>query len=223
MSLKAFFQKQLLRFKYRSTNAAAVAVFPSNDEKRKAFPEQLSRLLEEIVPSIKSNAEVRAFLSEKYSLIPKSMSEAELSVFRANFILNHRPELLKTPEFQINQSGKPPKRSELLKMSENGEQRFLEARSIPPEKLPLEISKYAFETRLKNDFPITFELTFEDRHDLLFIGSVIQKILTDSEKQEVDAITGEILLFKGISQEDMEKRTPRFLSYAHALMHQTNL
>jgi len=199
-----FIKKLYYKLKYRGC-AVAIAVFPENKsnniEKYKAFAKTA-------VACKKTNAEVLEYLKKGFELKEKPMSETELNMFKANFILNNMPNVLLTPEITL---GKKHSRKEFLAYTKNNDLRFSEALRFPIEKTNIDVIRYSF------DFEnTTILITFENTYDNITLSF---KAVDDGTEK----FAREINILKGVSQFDIDNLTPRFLSYAHDYFIENNL
>ncbi len=206
MGFKEFYH----RFKYRPAKgkdgATAVAVFSGKEEKA-----SLPASGEPIVPCAKSNRQVLDHIAGRHELQPLVLSETAIRMNQTNFILNHCPQVLKTPVVTLSSN---PSRKEFLAFSENNEKRFSEAMNYPPEALGLQWEGYTFVCELPGNVSLPVEVICENTSDRLFLSAAaIGVSLTEQQQQYLRHFLDELLLYKGITQEDIDHKTSAFQAY----------
>lgn len=213
------------RLKYRVASKDGVAVgiifHEESKDKKNDFYDRLDEISKKIKPCYKTIAQLREYIVEKYNAKAVPMSDGRLEHFKAELILNFYPDVLNTPQIQMGD--KAPKRAEFLKWHENNEKRFEEARKYPIEKLGLVISHYTFDYALENGKRIGFQINMEEKTGQCSISSSSTHIdgqLNKAEHRAIRSITRDINLYRGVTQEDIDTRSPRFLGYASTLMEQ---
>lgn len=199
-----FIKKIYYKIKYRGYAVAVFSEKGDNLEKYKAFANTA-------VACKKTNAEVIEYLKEKFDLKENPMSEAELNMFKANFILNNMPDVLSTPELTLCEKHS---RKDFLNYTKNNELRFSEALIFPIEKTNIDAVRYSFDFNSTTVF-ITLENTYDN--------IVLNFRANDNNKEDLSQLAREINLFKGVSQYDIDNITPGFLSYAHDYFIEKNL
>ena len=88
----------------------------------------------------------------------------------------------------------------------------------PLDKLNLDICVYEFPFVYDNQGIGTYRIEIErttEQCNVSFVGNVN---LSDAQKKKTDNIIRDIALFKGVTQEDIDNRTPRFMGYATTLL-----
>ncbi len=201
------------RLKYRPAKgkdgATAIAVF-SSGKKNLSSPEPK----EPIFPCGKSNREVLDHIAGRYELKPLVLSETALRIHKTNFILNHCPQVLKTPAVTLS---KNPSRKEMLAFSENSEKRFSEAMNYPPEQLGLEWEGYTFLCELAGEVSLPVEVICENASDRLSLSAAAVNLsLTEEQQHALRGVLDEIILYKGITQADIDNQTAAFHTYIAA-------
>ncbi len=205
-----------LKYNIRSKDGAAVGVIILDKNKKNDFHDKLDNISKKIKPCCRTIAQLQEYIVEKYNAKLAQMSKPQLDSFKTNVILNFHPEVLHTPQVQMGD--KTPKRVEFLKWHENSEKRFEEARKYPIEKLDLIISHYTFDYVFENGKKLVFQITMEAKTEYCTIGTSTDDQLTEAETKLIRGIIRDIDLYKGVSQEDIDTRSPRFLGYASTLM-----
>jgi len=208
------------RLKYNiKSKDGATAVGVIFRDKNNDFYDRLDEISKEIKPCYKTIAQLREYIVEKYNAKSVQMSEPQIESFKTNLILNFYPEVLNTPQIQMGD--KTPKRAEFLKWHENSEKRFEEARQYPIEKLDLVIFHYIFDYVFENGKKVVFQINMEEKTEQCTISTNSTRIdgqLNEAEDSAIRRITRDIYLYKGVTQEDIDTRSPRFLGYASTLM-----
>lgn len=83
------------------------------------------------------------------------------------------------------------------------------------QKIPMDITAYQFSVQQENcagTFTLVLERITEEIYHLDFASARAK-----TDKNALNAIMKDILLYLGLSQQDIEKRTPRFLQYITTL------
>lgn len=214
MKLKDLYYK----LKYRGIGAGAIGVFHSSKKKKNDINEKFDKIAERTLPCYKTNDEVLSYIRGKYDLTSTPISTAEIENYKINYILSSCPELLSTSEEPIFTSDKTPTRKQMKVFSENTNKRFEEARNYPIEKLGLKLEAYTFEFLLPDGYAVKAKIIAEKTKDLLSVSSSVDRITTDEENNLIRSIFNDIDIYKGVTQEDINKRTKRFLGYAAAVI-----
>ena len=102
--------------------------------------------------------------------------------------------------------------------SENNDIRWQEALAYPLEKLGFVIRCCVFQRTLASGKQVNFRVTAEEKFDFFITDTEPCTELSEAENTEIKTILDEMVIYKGVSQSDIEKRTPRFLAYAAVLM-----
>lgn len=132
--------------------------------------------------------------------------------------MNVCPEVLTTPEYKIPDDKKSPTRKQMQTFHENSNKCFDEALNYPIEKLGLEIEGYIFTYILSDGYEIEFRIITERTHDHFALSSSVNCSVSKDEQKIISKIHNEIDIHKGVTLEDIEKRTNRFLGYAMAVI-----
>jgi hypothetical protein len=204
-----------LKYNIKSKDGAVSIGFIGQNKKNDFF-DKLDAIVKEIKPCYKTIAQLQEYIVEKYNAEKLQMNERQLEIFKTNLILNFYPEVLHTPQIQMGD--KTPKRAEFLKWHENSEKRFEEARRYPIEKLDLVISHYTFDYAFENGKKAVFQITMEEKTEQCTISTRAGDELNEAEHKVIRSITRDIDLYKGVTQDDIDTRSPRFLGYASTLM-----
>ncbi len=218
MRIKDLYYRIKYRPKKNQNGATAIIYSKKKKKKQKSdIEKQMDNIALTASPCYKDNQTVLNYIRTKHNLQSTIPTEAEKDVFKTNYILNHCPDILTTPEIKLFENGKAPKRSEFIEFQENQHKRFEEARLYPFEKLGLDISTYSFGVNIADGVAL-FKVVCENNKDELYITAT-----TNFQPQEKDAelirrISDEITVFRGIKQEDIDRRTRNFIIYAAALI-----
>lgn len=195
----------------------SVYVTKNSEEKQKEFNEWLNKVAGEIKPCGKSIEELELYLVENYKAEMTEVSAFNLKVIKSNIILGLFPELLTTPEIKLDYNKKPTKK-QLEQFAHISDKRLNEAMEYPPEKLNLDICVYTFPFICENQEIGTFRINIERTTEQCNICYSCNINLSDEQKEAANKIVRDIDLFKGVTQSDIDNRTPRFMGYATTLM-----
>lgn len=217
MSIIDWIKRKYCGFRYRSEGktAKATAVFFSDGKETNVFQESTEQLAKELKPCDKSISELFAYLKAKYRAQPSEANEKRMEIGKAQIILNIYPDILSTPERKLPEKAS---RKEFLAWSENNDLRWQEALHYPMEKLGFVMRCCQFEQRLSMGKKITFRVLAEEKTKWSQTDVEPCVELSEQENAEVRNILDQITLYKGVSQSDIDKRTPRFLAYAAVLL-----
>jgi len=172
-----------------------------------------------VVPCYKSNEQVLELLRKKYKLTAEQFDENEMMDFKVNYILNKRPEVLESPEIVFQKEGATTK--QLKEYRENSWKRFDEAREFPLEKLDLSLSTYAFYREISKGFNVRFRIICENNSDEIQVRvSINDRKVSKSEDEQIHRIIDEVTLYKGITKEDIENKTGKYVVYVAAKKYQ---
>lgn len=216
MKLRDLYYK--LKYRNLKSGAGAVGVIFGSKKKNDDFNAKLEEIAKRTTPCYKANDEVLTYIRERYNLTPATFSNTMLENYKVNYILNECPEVLTTPEQLLPDNGKAPTRKQMEEFHENNNKRFEEAWSYPIEKLGLEFKTYIFEYILPDGYKVKFDVIAEKNKDRLSITSTINRIVSDDEQKLIRRICDEIEIYKGVTQEDIDNRTKRFIGYAAAVI-----
>lgn len=217
MSIKDWIKRKYDGFKYRPgrETAGATAVFVADDKGKNDFYEKAEQIAKELEPCEKSISQLFAYLKAEYQAEPSEPSEKRAEMVKAQIILNIYPELLSTPEKKLPEKAS---RKEFWAWSENNDIRWREALAYPPEKLGFVIRCCVFQRTLVSGKQVKFQVIAEEKTECFMtdINSCVE--LSEAENAEVKTVLDNMTLYKGVSQWDIAKRTPRFLAYAGILI-----
>ncbi|MDD3766142.1 MAG: hypothetical protein PHF89_02990 [Eubacteriales bacterium] len=203
-----------LKYRVKSKDDAAFGIVFC--DKNNVFYDKLDEISKKIKPCYKTIAQLKEYIVEKYNAKEVQMSKPQLESFKINLNLSFYPKVLHTPQIQMGD--KPPKRAEFLKWHKNNKERFEEARKYPIEKLGLVVSSYQFDYMFENGKKAVFQINTEEKTGQCTISTSTDDKLNEAEHKVIRSITCDIDLYKGVTGEDIDTRSPRFLGYASSLM-----
>lgn len=209
------------RLKYRNLkgSAAAVGVIIGGKKKKDDFDKKLDEIARRTTPCYKTNDEVLAYIREKYNLTPVEFSKADVENYKVNYIMNNCPEVLTTPEYSLPDNRKSPTKKQMQAYNESSDKRFKEAWNYPIERLGIEFDKYIIKHKLSDGYEAEFTLVVERTKDQIFMsGGIIGHTVSEDENKLIRGIFADINIYKGVTQEDIDNRTKRFIGYSAAVM-----
>lgn len=172
----------------------AIYVAEAASQGRNEWLRRVDEAAKEITANGHSLSELESHLQERYSAVPCTLSPSQLKCIQVNVMLNYFSHLLSPmPPLPEN-----PSKKELLAYAQ-ADKRFEDARSYPAEQLNLEIAAYRIPD--KNNTLVELERT---------TGYFT---IQNASKAFCDAIT----LWLGVTREDIDSRSPRFLAYLQLL------
>ena len=163
------------------------------EAERKAFLEYAAT---KIAPNSHEFSKIEDYLIEKYNVEPYTMTERQLKVLKSNVIVNRFPEVLHLPE----PPGENATQEERLEYFQN-DTSFEQAREYPAEKLGLLFKAYKIPNDSENETIVKMEMT-------------TQYMCMDHPSDE---FLNDINLWLGVTQEDIDNKTPGFIIYAQTL------
>ena len=196
----------------------ATGIIYANKNSKDDFEMMADHIASSVSPCYKDNTTVLNYLKSKYDVKSTIPTEAELTMIKANYILNHCPHILSIPEISIDANGKTPSRNELMKYQENQQKRFEEAMLYPFDSLGLDISTYSFEIEISDGLFVVFKIVCESNHDNLCVSATANGGLQKSDRQKIQNISNELTVYRGIKQEDIDNRTKNFIIFASAVI-----
>ncbi len=168
--------------------------------KQKASNTENEAFLEYAATKIKPNAhdfcELEEYLIKNYNAEPYILSEKEQQVLKTNVIVNHFRNLLDLP----GPLSPNPTKKQILEYAQN-DTSFEQARKYPAEKLGLIMKAYKMKTTSQRDTIVKLEVT-------------TQYMCIDDASEK---LANELILWLGVTQNDIDDKTPRFLAYAYTL------
>lgn len=172
------------------------------------FQKFLSQAQQQIQPCEHSFSQLETYLKETHHAIPYKLSHGELESLKVNVLLNHYPHLLE--EIPV-----PEGLSEF-------EIPFYRAHSFPVERIDFHPKAFTLPDAVSMPSPPTRKFLWR-RHKPAsseMPPAVVQWEETSGYlciNHGDDTIMNEIQLFLGVSQQDIQEKSPRFIAYAYAL------
>lgn len=221
-----------IRFKNKSKAGAIgiiggasgpTAIYVSKDKEKKEQEQEkfLLYAAEQLTPCKRTFNELEEYLIEKYHAVPHTLLPHELKILKANVIMNHFDYVLDKPE----PLGQNPTKKEIRRYFEK-DTSFLQAKEYPSEKLGLELKAYKltnFPSRLRKERELKNKEQYENTNSCYTGNDVIVEMEMKSQYLSIvngdDEIIYDLLLYSGISEQDIKEKNPRFIAYAYALKH----
>ena len=185
----------------------------------------LSNAAEQILPYKRTLMQLEEYLIEKYQAIPHTLSTHELSILKANVIMNHFDEVIEKPAPLVENPTEDDIKA-YLKYNTS----FFQAREYPAEKLGLEMKAYKLpyiqsEIKPRSDQKVKRQLAI--RHSSYCDDEVIVEMEMKSGYLSIlnggEDIMNDLIMYLGVSEEDIIERSPCFIGYAYALKHMGKL
>lgn len=189
-----------LFFKKNNMSCSIGIIGMSNSLKNEQTNLNDDKFLDYAATQIKENyrpfTEIIDYIIKKYGAVPHALSEKQLQLLKANVILNHFREVLDLP-IPLR---KNPTKKQLIKYVKN-DTTFEQAKNYPAEKLGLIMKAY----KLPAD---------DDKEIIVKLEITTNYICMDNASRK---FADELFLFQGVTQEDIDNKTPRFIAYANTL------
>lgn len=194
-------------------------------EKKLRLNKRIERLRKTLPAEPHTLEEVEGYLTEKWQAERLSVENQEAvfmeQALRTSLVLTRQPELLTSPE------PKPldPKASKKEQMAfiEQIQKRFEEAEKISEEEFPLDFKVYRICPDKKEQEPSVDRKAAENNRVDVQVEKNFQMLQVsfqyegEEEKQRMEEIVKDIYLYYGVTEEDKEKGTERFLMLANIL------
>ena len=144
-------------------------------------------------------------------------TEHELNRHKAVYIENHHRDWLKTPEQPLPKD-RPPTEEEQSAWLQSHECRHAEAMQIPLEQTGLVFRKFQTEYVQETEQRIDITVILEESSYTYEVHSGKNGKFTAEEKERIDAIVERILLYKGVSAEDIRTKSQAYQEYVSLLI-----
>ncbi|HWQ76290.1 MAG TPA: hypothetical protein VN441_13330 [Syntrophomonas sp.] len=184
----------------------------------------LADAAERIKPCRRTMEQLEEHLLEHYQAVPCDLSEGSLRSIKANVILNSFPEVINKPSPLSDN----PTRAELQEYCRQ-DTSFLQALNYPAEKLGLDFRTYLLPNE-KPDIPKPGRRWFQRRNEASLSDKQADAILKMEMTTQYlcgqnvsEVLMDELLLWQGVSEQDIRERTPRFIAYAYAMKNKGRL
>ncbi|MBQ2995516.1 MAG: hypothetical protein IJD56_08450 [Peptococcaceae bacterium] len=170
-----------------------------------------------IVPCDKSLDEFKQLLIDELGMCQVEWTEHELNRHKAVYIENHHRDWLKTPEVSLPKD-RPPTEEEHSAWRQSRECRHTEAMQIPMEQTGLVFRKFQAEYVQETEQRIDITVILEESSYTYEVHSGKNGKFTAEEKEKIDAIVERILLYKGVSAEDIRTKSQAYQEYMSLLI-----
>lgn len=187
----------------------------SKEYRQKALREKYANDFAHFVkPGKKSMKELEFYLLSHFHAKEKPLTGRHRDMLKSNVILDFYPDILETPSFN---PGPNPKVNDLLKFEENSRKRFEESEKYPEEKLRLEMHEFTFDFYLDGQVIGTYTVDLEYTTEYITISYQLdlegrQPVADDAVHSAYNDIIYDIYRFMGVSQEDIDTRSIRFMT-----------
>ena len=187
----------------RGKAAVSIGTIEASSEYDKIWEEKKEECKKNAIPRDKkvSGGELKMHLVDKYNAEEMDFSESEKLALKINVLLNTYPEAFPKSCFPPKEGGEKAMKK-WLKQHDFTEIYTL-AKNIPDEKYDLQF-----------DY-----LIIKDKEIKILIELTTGHMQLSSKGPDLDDMSREIALWKGITREDMDNETPDFLAYVDAYYH----
>ncbi len=193
------------RLRKKTGQAVSVGFIKTDDRKKAAFDAWAKQCAQSMQPNAHSIGEVEAWLVQHYRTEPLTISEERLKILTAESVRNFFPEMLKT---QVT----PPKDDSYREFERQHlelERAQQEAMQIDPVSLGLDF--FGYRVLLGTDAAV--EVIFERK-----TGQIsMQGVCPGMGNPVAERFLLELEKFHGVTQADIDEKTPRFLGYITTL------
>jgi hypothetical protein len=213
-----------------STKNGAVVVGkimpPSDNGLKERYEKWVETCVNLVTPGIHSFKETERYFLSKCDTLPLNLDNIHLRSYKRSIIMNYFKDKLehKVPDFSFDMT-----EEQMEKWYEASNAIHKEAMSSPPERFELNMRGYFLPGTEKNK--ILYEETYlemqqhmlnsDDKHRHVEMANIF--FFFEETTEDIQASGGgsglinQLIIFRGISQEDIDKRTPKFLAYISAL------
>lgn len=199
------------------------------DKKNNEDSQWIEQMASTIQPCKKSIHELELYLINHYHAKEIELSENKRKYFKASIVESFYPELLKSPipDFNLNKKSSQEEIEEFLKIHDK---RLKEARAFPEKRIPLDIKAYEIPLVVDSIFNATvlvsierynevtqFSHQIERHHETTQLSDEIAPSVSKNDQDKMhnifQTILNDIILFQGVSQKDIDERSPCFMQY----------
>lgn len=200
-------------FSKRSNRACSIGIIGGADgptcifaanKNTLSYPEGqtfLKNIKSKLTANCRTVYELEKHLIANYNAVPVCLPKKREELFKANVIMNKFRQVLVLPE----PLGAKPTKRQLLKYLQN-DTSFEQARNYPSEELDLDIKAYILPFSSADECEAVVELEMTSGYISI----------TGAAKEVID----DLIIWYGISEEDIANETQRFAAYAYTLREQ---
>lgn len=188
-----------------------------NSERRKKEREKkLEKFKAELKAEPHTLDEVEQYLMETCQA--ERLSDEDIHVVRGreamrqSLILTHRPDLLSVPE--PGPLDEKASKEEQMAYVKQIQKRFEEAEKVPEEQFPIDFRVYRIHPEGEKDRNYFLDIQIERKYEML---QVSLQYRDNAQEAKMQKIVQDIYRYYGVSEEDKEKGTERFLILASVL------
>lgn len=175
---------------YKENNIKGISV--NLNIKKKRGNKFLCYAAKQIKPCERTVKDLEEYIIEKYNAVPYELSKRQINALKINVVLNHFKKVLYTCEESKTSLGE----GHLIK----------QAKEYPAENLGLEFKGYKLlKTTSKSNHKEDTIVEIERRSKYFSIENGNREILND------------LIIYLGVSKQDIEEKSSRFIQYAHSL------
>jgi hypothetical protein len=194
----------LIRKKHKEASSIGIIGFQSweqSEERKKLWKEKLAYCKKNAVPRAEkvSGMELKQYLIDRHGAVEMEFPERLKQMYKANLLSDLHPEIFPETCFPPEKGGKRA----LLKWAKNHDpqERQTIARNIPDQEYGLQ---FAY-----------LEIPGQGARIYLELSSA--RMQFSAINNDAEDLIREIILWIGVTKEDIENETPEFLSYADEL------
>lgn len=186
----------------------------SKEFREKALQEKFADNFAKFVkPGKKSMKDLEIYLLAHFHAKEIPLDESRRKVIKSNVILNSYPDILATKTYH---PGPAPRAKDLIKFEETSRKRFEESENYPEENLNLDMHVFQFYFYLDGKVIGEYDVEMENNTEYITIGYHLNHPVShDAVSAAYNEITYDIFRFIGVSQEDIDNRTNKFITLMH--------
>ena len=178
--------------------ACSIGIIESSEEQNKIWEEkkEVCRKNATLKEKKVSGAELKNYLIDRYGAVEMEFPERQKNAFKASVLCNIHPEAFPESCFPPEEGGK---RALKKWLKQNNPEPIILARDIPDEKYGLQFCY----------------LEIPEKEVRIYLELTTGHMQLSSTWYDSTELFREIVLWKGITKEDMDNETPEFMVYAN--------
>jgi len=179
--------------------ASSIGTIEASEVQNKIWEEKKEECRKNATPREKkvSGIELKNYLIDQYSAVEMEFPERQKQAFKASVLCNIHPEAFPESCFPPKEGGK---RALKKWLKQNNPEPIILAEDIPDEKYGLQFSY----------------LVLQEKEVRIYLELTTGHMQLSSTWYDSADLSREIVLWKGITKEDIDNETPEFMAYADA-------
>ena len=197
-----------MKYRIKQNNTPGGFVYEISEEESARNAALRAEIEQKIVPCAKTKEEFRVYLTETLGMQQVPINEVELRDTKAQFIIKLCPEILTTAKISVQE--------DMYDALQSVKDRFLEAKNIPLEQTSFVITKYAMEYYV-GTHKLADVIVYLEENSFTYYAAGNSYTRTDEEDRQARYLFDDIILFRGVTEEDIRTKSEWYSSYAALL------